>query len=312
MSRLPNLLIAGVPKAGTTSLFSYLSQHPHVCPSNVKEVNYFTALRRDGASLEPVSEYTKHFAACDDQPYVMEASPGYAIGGAPVIAGIRRTLDRPRILIMLRDPVQRLWSAYTFQVARGQMKGVSSFEDFIASCEHSRRGGADGVPGNLFAALSMGFYIEYIKDWLTAFEHDLRVVFAEKLLEAPEAVVGAVCSWLGIDVEPVRTFDFRPRNRTITTQSALLDRASYLAKRATGPVRRVPAVRAVLVKAHDKMVKDAPRDALQPETRRQLEDRYRESNLELARLLSQRGYGQLPAWLLRGVGERNGATFEPE
>lgn len=312
MTRLPNLLIAGIPKAATTSLFSYLSQHPQVCPSGVKEVNYFTTLRRADAELEPLSEYTAHFAACDDQPYLMEASPGYAVGGAPVIAGIRRVLDHPRILITLRDPVQRLWSAYTFQVARGQMKGVSSFEHFVALCEQSRRDGVDGVPGNLFAALSIGFYIEYVPDWVTAFGDDLKVVFAEQLLEAPQAVVADVSKWLGIDVEPVRTFDYRPRNRTITTQSALLDRAGYLIKRATRPARRVRAVRTVLAKAHEKMGADAPREEMHPAIRRYLDDTYRQSNRELARLLVQRGYGPLPAWLQRSTENRSGATVLPD
>ena len=43
--RLPNLVIAGVPKAGTTSLFNYLAQHPDICPSDVKETRYFEPLR---------------------------------------------------------------------------------------------------------------------------------------------------------------------------------------------------------------------------------------------------------------------------
>lgn len=297
VSRLPNLLIAGVPKAGTTSLYSYLSQHPQVCPSLVKEVNYFTALRYDDASLAPIAEYRKQFSNWSGEAYLMEASPGYAIGGDPVIAGIKRVLGQPRVIIILRDPTQRMWSAYTFQVARGQMKGVSSFEEFVTACEQNRLKGADRVPGNLFAALSMGYYANYMREWLTAFEDDLRVVFAEQLSATPQMVIEDVCRWLEIDVEPVGSFDFRPRNRTLKARSAMLGRTSYIVKRATKPIRRTPVARSVLLKAYEKMNRGEFHEKFRPETRRRLEHMYRQSNVELAEQLSKLGYRQLPAWL---------------
>lgn len=297
MSRLPNLLIAGVPKAGTTSLYSYLSQHPQVCPSLVKEVNYFTALRYNDTSLAPIAEYTKQFSNWSGEPYLMEASPGYAIGGEPVIAGIKRLLGQPRVIIILRDPTQRMWSAYTFQVARGQMKGVSSFEEFVTACEQNRVEGADRVPGNLFAALSMGYYADYVGGWLSAFEDDLRVVFAEQLSEAPQLVIEDVCRWLKIDVEPVGSFDFRPRNRTLKASSAILSQTSYIIKRVTKPIRRMQLMRPVLLKAYEKMNRGEFHEGFRPETRRRLEHMYRQSNVELAEQLAKLGYRQLPAWL---------------
>src|SRR5688500_8554449 len=58
--RLPNLIIAGVPKGGTTSLFRYLAQHPDICAARNKELRYFDAVRY-GEPVAPLSSYAEHF-----------------------------------------------------------------------------------------------------------------------------------------------------------------------------------------------------------------------------------------------------------
>src|SRR3712207_9448996 len=65
-ARLPNLIIAGVGKGGTTSLFRYLGQHPQVCASRVKELRYFQSLRY-GEPMAPLDQYTRHFAHWNGQ-----------------------------------------------------------------------------------------------------------------------------------------------------------------------------------------------------------------------------------------------------
>lgn len=115
---LPNLLVAGVPKAGTGSLFSYLGQHPDICSSTVKEIGYFTPLRREGGALPSVESYKVHFSHWAGQRYAMEATPNYCYGGERLRAGIKDTHGRPRIVISLRDPIDRLWSAYAMQRTR--------------------------------------------------------------------------------------------------------------------------------------------------------------------------------------------------
>src|SRR5206468_11965479 len=112
--RTPNLIVVGVPKAGTGSLFAYLSQHPDICPGDEKEIgyfNYFNPLRHSGEP-PPLKEYAKHFAGCGDQRYRFEATPTYSYGGTPVIEAMKRLLASPKIVLTLRNPVDRLWSAY--------------------------------------------------------------------------------------------------------------------------------------------------------------------------------------------------------
>src|SRR3712207_6768036 len=115
--RVANLVIAGVPKAGTGSLFTYLAQHPDICGSNVKETGYFNHYdpRRHTGPPPSIETYARHFAHCSGERYVLEATPTYSYGGRPVLTAIRTVLGEPRIVIALRDPTERLWSAYTFQ-----------------------------------------------------------------------------------------------------------------------------------------------------------------------------------------------------
>ena len=80
---LPNLLIIGVPKAGTTSIFSYLNLHKDVFGSNPKEPGYFHPLRW-GEKLANIAKYEKAFSGYSNQKYAMEATPGYFYGGKKV------------------------------------------------------------------------------------------------------------------------------------------------------------------------------------------------------------------------------------
>ena len=103
MSRLPNLVIAGVGKAGTTSLFWYLSQHPDICASHEKEIRYFAALTEGGSELPPLESYAAHFRHCRGERYALEASPQYFHGGARVVAAVRELdrEDRGDVLVFL-------------------------------------------------------------------------------------------------------------------------------------------------------------------------------------------------------------------
>src|SRR4051794_6897093 len=80
LSRLANLVVIGVNKAGTTSLFDYLGRHPDIGLSDVKELRYFSPLRY-GESLEPLASYAEHFDHCLQERYAVEATPSYFYGG---------------------------------------------------------------------------------------------------------------------------------------------------------------------------------------------------------------------------------------
>ena len=84
-------IIAGVNKAGTTSLFVSLSTHPDVAPSSIKETRYFLPARY-GEPLPPTAQWDAYFADAGDRPVHLEATPSYFYGGAAVAQAMRERL----------------------------------------------------------------------------------------------------------------------------------------------------------------------------------------------------------------------------
>ncbi len=291
-SRLPNLIIAGVPKAGTTSLFWYLGQHPDVCPSSVKEIDYFSSLHGNGTAPPPIGVYESYFAHCRGQRYRLEASPAYSYGGEVVRAAIRATLPRARIILTLRDPAARLWSAYTFQKSLGRLARTGTFDDFLAGCERATDSLRRTTP------LSVGFYSEYVTRWLEEFGDDITIVFAEHLFERPRTVIASLCRRLGIDPAAAERLDYETRNPTARPRSQVLGRVAYSLKNVSDRVLlRRPGARAVLRGAY-RRVNTRPLDEPLPgPVRAELASRYRRSNMLLARRLTELGYDDLPTWL---------------
>jgi Sulfotransferase domain len=298
--RLPNLIVAGVPKAGTGSLFAYLSQHPDICPADEKEVgyfNYFNPQRRQG-DPPPLDEYRRHFAHCGDERYAFEATPTYSYGGRPVIDAIRATLPSAKVIISLRDPVNRLWSAYTFQRELGNLPGVPSFGDYLEICERRSPDGTDLVPRDHFHGLYIGFYANYIPLWLDAFGRDLRVIFNEDLARDPAAVLDGVARWLEIDATAVADLNLAPRNKTHHPRSTRLARVAYSVKRSAEQMRLLPSsVRGPLRRAYVRANSGVPPEEMAPHVRERVQAIYRDSTKQTARALAAHGYRDLPAWL---------------
>ena len=302
-ARPPNLLVVGVPKAGTGSLFAYLSQHPDIFPSDEKEVGYFNYFnpRRHSGSPPPLEQYTKHFAGWRQQRYAFEATPTYSYGGSPVIAAIRDILGSPRIILTLRNPVDRLWSAYTFQRELGNAKAFRSFEDYLAACERRSPDGSDLVPRDHLHGLYIGYYAHYVPLWLDAFGTDIKVLFAERTIADPVGVMAGVFRWLGIDENFAQTMDLAPRNRTNHPRSVRAASLAYSVKRAAE--RRgllVSSVREPLRRLYQRANAGVPPEAMSEDVRRHVEGLYQESNAATARALRQHGYVGLPAWLPAG------------
>jgi len=294
---LPNLLVAGVPKAGTGSVFAYLAQHPEICPATEKEVGFFSPLF-GGGTLPALETYRGYFAHCTGQKYLMEATPGYCFGGDPVLQAIKDTLNRPRIIMILRDPVDRLWSAYTFQRSWGRLTGIGSFEEYIAACENQRHQGQNIIVEGAFNGLSIGFYGDYLEGWFQEFPDAIKMVFFDVLGSDPLAVIADLCRWLSIDPDVAASFDYKVRNRTEHPRSIAMTKAMFAVKRIAGNLlERSPALRTAGRKAYFSINSGQPKETLRPETKQRLQRIYRQSSSATAMLLRSHGYDRLPPWL---------------
>lgn len=295
--RLPNLIIVGLGKAGTTSLFWYLSQHPDICASQVKEIRYFSTAAA-GGPLPPIEGYAAHFARCRDRRYVMEASPQYFHDGPPVVDAIRRILQDPRLVLSLRDPIDRLWSQFRFAKTRlGPVPGSMTFDEYVDRSLRVRREGQPLTPENEpYWHLSGGFYVEHIATWLDAFGDDLRVVFFEQLAAEPATVVVELCRWLGIDESPAQRFTYSVENRTEQFRSKLLQKAALAlnGERLLGSRRRL---KAPLRRLYYGINRKPPRERISEEAGQLLRSEFGPANDALSEVLRKKGYTDLPEWL---------------
>jgi hypothetical protein len=298
--RIADLVIAGVPKAATGSLFAYLAQHPDICASDLKETGYFNHYnpQRHTGAVPPIETYARHFAHWSGERYALEATPTYSYGGRPVIQAIRMVLGKPKIIISLRDPAERLWSAYAFQRSVGNNLRIGSFEQYVETLEKRHRDGIQPVPRDGLHGLRIGFYADYLGDWFDEFGDDLRIVFLENLRRDPRTEVAALYRWLGIDAEVADSLDVGPRKVTEHPRSTLLAAAARTVKRRSRRLLPQGAQRR-LERAYRQVNSGGElTEQFDPALRRHVEDLYRESNRATAGMLRARGYGDLPQWLL--------------
>ena len=305
---LPNLIIAGVGKAGTTSLFWYLSQHPDICASKVKEIRYFTALTEGDGVLPPLQEYAGHFGHCAGRRYRLEASPQYFHGGRPIVDAVAATLDRPRLILMFRDPIERLWSTFRFMRSRlADLPEGMTFEGYVAECRKVRDAREPFSEANrLYWTIQGGFYGEFLEPWVQGFGKDLRIVFFEDLAASPQEVTRRTCAWLGLDGSAADGITYSVENRTIQYRSKLMQKAA-LAANKEGRLGGHRRLKEPLRKLYYAMNRKPERDGMSPAMRRELEDLFAPGNAALAGQLRRLGYHDLPAWLA-GAGEGLDAT----
>jgi hypothetical protein len=300
-ARIANLVIVGVPKAGTGSLFAYLAQHPDVCGSDLKETGYFNHYnpQRHTGPVPPIETYARHFAHSSGERYALEATPTYSYGGRPVIEAMRTVLGKPKIIISLRDPAERLWSAYTFQRSVGNNTGIGSFAQYVEILEQRHRDGVQPVPRDGLHGLRIGFYADYLGDWLEEFGTDMQVVFLENVKRNPRTEVANLFGWLGIDPEVAATLDVGARKVTQHPRSSRLAAVARSVKRRSVHFLPPRAQRG-LQRAYVQLNSGELTERFDPDLRRHVEGIYRESNRATAEILGARGYTSLPEWLRAG------------
>ena len=196
---LPDFLILGAQKAGTTALYAYLRWHPGITGPSWKEVSYFDRHYRRGASW-----YRGHFPIGAGDRLVGEASPGYLFHPlAP--ERVRTTVPEAKLIALLRDPVDRALSHYHHEVALG--REPLSFEEAIDAEPERTRGEEHrmvGEPGYFshawwdYTYLARGRYAEQLERWLAVFPPEqLFVVASEELASDSGQTYSRVLEFLG-------------------------------------------------------------------------------------------------------------------
>lgn len=190
---LPNLLIIGAQKCGTTSLWHYLNLHPEVSMSDPKELDFFIA-PDDG--VFPVGNwhrgldwYSSHFSK--EIPIQGEASPNYTVH--PLTRGVPERaaalVPAAKIVYMVRDPIDRIVSHYLHRLAAGKER--RSLDDALTD-----------MSGDILARgfIYRSMYFMQLEQWLECFpESSVLVLDQEDLRERRLETLQRVFRFLGVD-----------------------------------------------------------------------------------------------------------------
>jgi hypothetical protein len=199
-----------VHKAGTTSLYSYLGKHPQICASFRKEIGFFVPLMFD-KEIPALEEYTKHFSHCGNEYFRMEASPSYLYGKEKIAEAIKKTLPDVRIIVILRDPTDRLLSFFSRAVSKSALPVDIALNDYLSLSEQKVNSTVHDVYSR---GVREGMYIEYIRPWQHIFGHSMKVVFFDDLQQSALDLTKNICAWLGLDTACLESQDFGIENKT--------------------------------------------------------------------------------------------------
>ena len=219
---LPDVVILGAQKSGTSSLHQYLTQHRGVIAPLRKEVHYFDLNFGRGEAW-----YRAHFGRVGEPGLNIDSSPYYLFHPA-VPRRLAGLLPEARLLVLLRDPVRRASSHYWHERHRG--REPLGFEEAL----RAEPGRIDAAHAQLAAGaiersrahqeysyLARGRYAEQLERWFEHFPRDrVHVVRFESLAKEPLATVNEVCAFLGLPALASATLEARNARRYPPVASA--------------------------------------------------------------------------------------------
>jgi hypothetical protein len=219
----PNLFIAGVPKAGTTSLFRYLALHPEVHPSNPKEPGYFHPFKIDDRERD-LDFYVKCFSGYSGQKYAIEATPGYFYGGKESANAINKYSPNSKIILVLRNPVDRLFSFYKYKKSLGHISDTLTFEAYIEECKKIDSYQSIDKENYDFWAMIGGKYFPLLLEWHSIFGDRLRVFFFDDMVKDEPKFIAEICKWLELDKGQIDDNKTKIQNKSMVYRSKGLQR----------------------------------------------------------------------------------------
>jgi len=203
---LPNLLIIGAARCGTSNFASWLRAQPGVyLPHKPPEAHYFLKDWEYEKGLQYYSD--RWFSKVTDEPFVGEASASY-VCHRKAAERILRDLPGVRLIAMLRNPIVRAYSSYWYS-ARNGFEPLSFPDALKAESARAAAAAADPVASTVrpFAYVERGLYARQLRTYLEYFPRDrLHVIFFDDFVADPKDATCAALRFLGADpgryVEP--------------------------------------------------------------------------------------------------------------
>ena len=299
---MPNFLIIGAAKSGTSSLHFYLRQHPEIFMTPDKQTYFFAYEGEDPELPGPgddyevrshlvtsLEDYQAQFAGVTTETAIGEACSVY-LCDRKAAASIKKHVPDAKLIVILRDPAERAYSSF-MHLRREAYEPVADFREALALEEERIRSNWR----HLWHYRSRGYYHEQIAHYLTLFDRSqMRIYLFEDLRDDPRALLKDIFGFLGVDDSFVPDTSGRynasgiPRSRTALRLIMRPNRLKTVVKPLL-PKRLRHAVK-TFVTTSPLSLRKSP---LPADARRDLVAGYRDDVLKLQAMLGR----DLSAWL---------------
>jgi hypothetical protein len=276
----PTFLICGAQKAGTTALWYYLNQHPEIYMAPDKEINYFSLNYDQGREW-----YLSHFRDSKKETAIGEASPLY-IWLPDCCSRIHKDFSNIKLIFILRNPVERAWSNYWYNIQRNVQNPHESFDTAVRTEDGQER------------YISKGLYYQQLLKYYELFSpKQMLVLLHEDLKHHRTDTLRDVFRFLDVSTDAA-IHDHSPRNVTAVPRNrfAIYFLSIYLNAKKFGKkyapewsrdtlirMRNVllPRIQSKLLSTSD------PKPEIAPETRDWLCDTFKEDISQLSQLIGR-------------------------
>lgn len=217
------LIVGGTTKAATTSLFTYLADHPAICAATYKETRFFLSTdyplpskyRYNGDA----EEYNLLFSGSDETQLRVESTPDY-LYCEKARERIAASLPNAKLVFSLREPISRLISWYRFAKQIGKLPQTLSFDAYVellfAPIEQEKQH---------LQTLRQGCYTIYLERYFNQFGSErVHTLFYEELAAQPSNTMADLCDFAGIDADFYNDYPFKVTNRSENMRNSELHR----------------------------------------------------------------------------------------
>ena len=211
------LIIGGTTKAATTSLFTYLADHPSICAATYKETRFFLShdypLPSKYRYKGDVEEYNLLFPDANGTQLRMESTPDYLYCNK-ARERIATSLPNAKLVFSLREPISRLISWYRFAKQIGKLPQTLSFDAYVEVLFGATNTHEETEEQHL-QTLQQGCYTIYLEHYFNRFGPErIHILFYEELAAQPADTMAKLCDFAGIDASFYSNYGFKVTNRT--------------------------------------------------------------------------------------------------
>lgn len=251
---IPNLVIGGAPKCGTSSLYNWLNDHPEVCGSVPKETFFLMdedhplLNKKNNIHKNGLEGYSLFFEQNTKQPKVWFEATTHYLYQKTALNLLTTLASKPIVIFLLRDPSYRMYSS--FEYTKNNLAGFKHDISFIDFAQILLSGQTDALDKYIDRDRSLyvlkqdllfSKYIVFLEEWKHRIGSDRIFVFLfEELTKAPKEVMQKISNILGIDNSFYETYPFTVKNETLTIKSIGFHKAAkkYSSKLPSTAIKR--------------------------------------------------------------------------